>query len=73
MVPVTRVLVVDDQPLVRAGIARILAGATEIEIVAECEDGDEAVAAVRAHEPEVVLMDVRMRRVDGVEATRAVR
>lgn len=69
----TRVVVIDDQPLVRAGIARILAGAPELEIVAECEDGDEAVAAVRTHRPDVVLMDIRMRRVDGVEATRAIR
>lgn len=68
-----RVLVVDDQQLVRAGIVRILADDPEIEVVAECQDGDEVVDAVGGHDPDVVLMDVRMKRVDGAEATRRVR
>ncbi|MBA2438547.1 MAG: response regulator transcription factor [Acidimicrobiia bacterium] len=66
-----RVVIVDDQPIVRAGVARILGPEDGFEVVAECDDGDEVVAAVAAHRPDVVLMDVRMRRVDGVAATRA--
>lgn len=66
-----RVLIVDDQPIVRAGVARILGPEDGFEVVAECDDGDEVPAAVTAHRPDVVLMDVRMRRVDGVAATRA--
>ena len=63
-------LIVDDQPIVRAGVARILGPDDGFEVVAECDDGDEVVAAVAAHRPDVVLMDVRMRRLDGVTATR---
>jgi DNA-binding NarL/FixJ family response regulator len=66
----TRVLVVDDQPLVRAGIARILDAAPDLDIVAERDDGAEAVDAVRDHRPDVVLMDIRMPEVDGIAATR---
>ncbi len=66
-----RVVIVDDQPIVRAGVARILGPEDGFEVVAECDDGDEVVAAVAANRPDVVLMDVRMRRVDGVAATRA--
>ena len=68
-----RVLIVDDQPVVRAGVARILGPDDGFEVVAECDDGDEVVAAVGAHRPDVVLMDVRMRRMDGVTATRQLR
>jgi DNA-binding NarL/FixJ family response regulator len=70
---VTRVLLVDDQPLVRAGLARILGPEPDLEIVGECADGDEVEAAVAELVPDVVLMDVRMKRVDGAEATRRVR
>ena len=66
-----RVVIVDDQAVVRAGVARILGPDDGFEVVAECEDGDEVVAAVAAHRPDVVLMDVRMRRLDGVTATRS--
>lgn len=66
-----RVVVVDDQPLIRVGVSRILAPEDGFEMVAECEDGDEVVAAVAQHRPDVVLMDVRMRRLDGVSAIRA--
>jgi len=62
---------VDDQALVRAGVARILGPEDGFEVVAECDDGDQVPAAVAEHRPDVVLMDVRMRRVDGVAATRA--
>jgi DNA-binding NarL/FixJ family response regulator len=68
---VTRVLIVDDQAVVRAGVARILGPDDGFEIVAECDDGDQVPAAVEQHRPDVVLMDVRMRRVGGVAATRA--
>lgn len=68
-----RVLVVDDQELVRAGIARILGHAERITIAGERGDGEEVVDAVRELDPDVVLMDVRMKRVDGTEATRRLR
>jgi DNA-binding NarL/FixJ family response regulator len=68
---VIRVVIVDDQAVVRAGVARILGPEDGFDVVAECEDGDEVPDAVAEHRPDVVLMDVRMRRVDGVAATRA--
>ncbi|TQM78905.1 LuxR family two component transcriptional regulator [Saccharothrix saharensis] len=64
-----RVLVVDDQPLIRAGTRAMLESAEDIEVVGEAADGAEAVSACRAHRPDVVLMDLRMPRVDGVTAT----
>jgi DNA-binding NarL/FixJ family response regulator len=70
---VIRVVIVDDQPVVRAGVARILGPDDGFEVVAECDDGDEVVRAVATHLPDLVLMDVRMRRVDGVAATRLLR
>jgi DNA-binding NarL/FixJ family response regulator len=65
-----RVLLVDDQELVRAGLRRILQTTDDIEVVGECEDGDRVPEAVVEHKPDVILMDIRMKRVDGVEATR---
>jgi DNA-binding NarL/FixJ family response regulator len=65
-----RVLLVDDQPLVRAGLRRILEPQDGITVVGECDDGDGVVDAVERCRPDVVVMDVRMRRVDGAEATR---
>jgi DNA-binding NarL/FixJ family response regulator len=70
---VIRVLVVDDQQLVRAGIARIFGFADDLEIVGECADGSEVAEAVARLRPDVVLMDVRMKEVDGAEATRRLR
>jgi DNA-binding NarL/FixJ family response regulator len=67
---VIRVILVDDQRIVRTGLARILGPEDGFEVVAECGDGDEVAAAVAAHAPDLVLMDVRMRRMDGVTATR---
>jgi DNA-binding NarL/FixJ family response regulator len=64
------VLLVDDQPLARAGLRRILEPQDGITVIGECEDGDQVVAAVARRRPDVVVMDVRMRRVDGAEATR---
>ncbi|WP_370962249.1 response regulator [Amycolatopsis sp. cg9] len=67
-----RVLLVDDDPLVRTGLTMILGSAPGIEVVAEAGDGDEAVQQVARHAPDVVLMDIRMRRMDGLAATAAV-
>jgi DNA-binding NarL/FixJ family response regulator len=68
-----RVLVVDDQDLVRAGLRGLLRSRFGFEIVGECADGTGVAAAVAELRPDVVLMDVRMPRVDGVQATAAVR
>jgi RNA polymerase sigma factor (sigma-70 family) len=65
-----RVLIADDQALVRAGFRKILEADPGIEVVGEAADGFEAVEAARALEPDVVLMDIRMPRLDGLEATR---
>ena len=67
-----RVLLADDQHLVRSGFRMILRSDPALEIVGEAGDGVEAVAAARQLQPDVVLMDVRMPRVDGIEATRQI-
>ena len=68
-----RVLCVDDHPLVRKGIASILANESDMRLVAEAGNGIEAVELFRLHHPDVTLMDLRMARMDGVEATQAIR
>jgi DNA-binding NarL/FixJ family response regulator len=68
-----RVLIVDDDPLVRAGLSMMLDGIHGIRVVAEAADGAEVPAAADAYAPDVVLMDLRMPRVDGITATRALR
>ncbi|HET6550515.1 MAG TPA: response regulator transcription factor [Solirubrobacter sp.] len=68
-----RVLLVDDDALVRSGLRMMLAGAAEIEVVGEAADGREVLGAVDRHRPDVVLMDIRMPAVDGIEATRLLR
>jgi DNA-binding NarL/FixJ family response regulator len=73
MADVIRVLLVDDDPLVRAGLAMIIASASDLMVVGEAGDGLEAVDSVRAHRPQVVLMDIRMPRLDGIAATASLR
>jgi DNA-binding NarL/FixJ family response regulator len=68
-----RVLLVDDDALVRAGLKMILSSAEDLEVVGEADDGARAVAAVRDHRPDVVLMDIRMAEMDGIAATAALR
>jgi len=68
-----RVLTADDHPVVRAGIAAMIANEPDIDIVAEGRDGAEAVALFEAHRPDVVLIDLRMPKLDGVSAIRAIR
>jgi DNA-binding NarL/FixJ family response regulator len=70
---VTRVLVVDDQTVVRDGLVLLLGLLPGLEVVGSAGDGEEAVRLVGEHEPDVVLMDLRMPRVDGVEATRRIK
>ncbi len=67
-----RLIVVDDQPLVRAGIRGLLDDEPDIEVVAEAADGATAIAATRAHRPDVVLMDLQMPGIGGVEATKVI-
>ncbi|MER7548242.1 response regulator transcription factor [Spirillospora sp. NPDC127506] len=68
-----RVLIVDDDALVRAGLSMMLANAGDLEVVADVADGAEVVGAVNRHRPDVVLMDIRMPRVDGLAATELLR
>jgi DNA-binding NarL/FixJ family response regulator len=67
------VLIVDDDPLLRAGLRMMLGGAPDLRVVAEAGDGAEVADQVRRHRPDVVLMDIRMPGMDGLAATRALR
>ena len=68
-----RVLIADDQDLVRSGFRMILSSYDGLEVVGEARDGDQAVELAQKLRPEVVLMDIRMPRVNGIDATRAIR
>jgi two-component system, NarL family, response regulator len=68
----TRVLVADDHPVVRAGLSAVIAQQSDLELVAEAENGSRAVALFREQRPDVALMDLRMPLMDGVEAIRAI-
>lgn len=68
--PALRALIVDDQDLVRSGLSMILREKHGVVVVGECTDGDEVPAAVARHQPDVIVMDLRMKRVGGIEATR---
>jgi DNA-binding NarL/FixJ family response regulator len=70
--PALRVLIADDQELLRAGFRRLLESEDGIEVVGEAADGVDAVAETRRLDPDVVLMDIRMPRIDGIEATRRI-
>ncbi|MFC6883564.1 MULTISPECIES: response regulator [Actinomadura] len=67
-----RVVLADDQELVRSGFAMILDAQPDIEVAGEAGDGAAAIAAVREHDPDVVLLDIRMPGVDGIEAAKVV-
>lgn len=72
MNPQIRVLLVDDQELIRLGFRLVIEAEPDLVVVGEAADGEAAVAAVAAHSPDVVLMDVRMPRTDGIAATRRI-
>jgi DNA-binding NarL/FixJ family response regulator len=69
---VIRVMIADDHPVVRRGVAELLAAADDIELVGAAVDGEEAIALATEHRPDVVLMDMSMPTLDGIEATRRI-
>ncbi|MFH8368310.1 response regulator [Streptomyces sp. NPDC018031] len=71
--PGIRVLLADDEPMIRAGVRAILAAAGGIEVVAEAEDGQQAVGLTLRHRPDVCLLDIRMPRLDGLRAAAELR
>ena len=72
MSPLVKVAIVDDQPLIRTGLRTMLEHAPDLEIVGEAENGELAVEVARSRRPHVVLMDIRMPVLDGIQATRRI-
>ena len=72
-IPTIRVLTVDDHPLMMAGIAGEIDAQPDMRVVAQASDGEDAIAKFRAHRPDVTLMDIRMPRVNGIDAITAIR
>jgi DNA-binding NarL/FixJ family response regulator len=68
----TRILIADDQPLVRAGVAQLIGTQPDLQVIGEAADGLQAASSAAALRPDVVVMDVRMPEMDGIEATRQV-
>jgi DNA-binding NarL/FixJ family response regulator len=71
-VSVLRVVLADDQVMIRSGLRALVAAEPGLQVVAEVSDGQQALAAVRTHHPDVIVMDIRMPVLDGLEATRAI-
>ena len=69
----TRILLVDDQPLVRQVLARILADYDDVEVVGQAASGEEAISSVETLRPHIIVMDIRMPKMDGVAATREIK
>lgn len=73
MTSTIKILLCDDHPVVRSGLRGMLASQADLEVIAEAADGSQAIALARLHQPDVVLMDLRMPKVDGIAATRGLR